>query len=381
MKCEEISIPPYFRCPISLDLFKDPVTLWTGQTYDRSCIEKWLAAGNSTCPVTMQKLHDSSLVPNHTLRHLIHDWLSLHSNGYSSLDHKQTSIARIKQIIESDELALATKLLALEELQSLSQDLPHKNSCLITLGFFQMLLHQILGNAECNVMLVEKALSCALNLMPFSELGCLNIALKQDSKYAVFLSLLENGTVFVKKGLCLIIEAVSWEPQTKALCEELGKSDRIVRAIVDIVESEAVEAAIRALSALSSVESNREKIASHGAVEALVACLSSAQKRSTAAAAMSAMEKLASERSAKEALVNHPWGVRAVVKMVFRVCEHEGSESAVNSLLKVCGECERAREKAIGEGVLTQLLLLLQSQSGARTKAKATQLLHLLRST
>ena len=67
----EITIPHLFRCPISLDLFEDPVTLCTGQTYDRSSIEKWFSAGNLTCPVTMQKLHDPSIVTNHTLRHLI----------------------------------------------------------------------------------------------------------------------------------------------------------------------------------------------------------------------------------------------------------------------------------------------------------------------
>ncbi|CAI8598884.1 unnamed protein product [Vicia faba] len=40
----EITIPHLFRCPISLDLLEDPVTLTTGQTYDRSSIEKWISA-------------------------------------------------------------------------------------------------------------------------------------------------------------------------------------------------------------------------------------------------------------------------------------------------------------------------------------------------
>ncbi|XP_042001528.1 U-box domain-containing protein 26-like [Salvia splendens] len=377
MKCEEISIPPYFRCPISLDLFEDPVTLWTGQTYDRSCIERWLAAGNSTCPVTMQKLVDSSMVPNHTLRHLIQEWL--HSHGYS-LDDWAHPVARIKQIIESDEFDSETKITALEDLHSLSQDLPHKNSCLISLGFFEILVFQIFKNVGRSGSLkhVEKALSSALNLMPFSELGCLNI-LKQDDNYAVMLSLLEESTVFIKNGLCLVIEAISREIKMKPLREKLGNSDRIVRAIVDMVRQRESEEAIRAVSALSLLESNRGNIVRHGAVEGLVACLSSAeaQRRSTA---VGAIEKLVAERSGREAVVNHPWGLRGVVKMVFRVCEHEGSESAVNTLLVLCAESEGARERAIGEGVLTQLLLLLQSQTGSRTKAKARLLLKLLRS-
>ena len=99
-EADHMAIPHLFRCPISLDLFKDPVTLCTGQTYDRSSIEKWLAAGNLTCPVTMQKLHDPSIVPNHTLRHLIDQWLQLghqfDPNYLATID----SLAALKHTLE-----------------------------------------------------------------------------------------------------------------------------------------------------------------------------------------------------------------------------------------------------------------------------------------
>ncbi|PKA51936.1 U-box domain-containing protein 13 [Apostasia shenzhenica] len=67
-------IPDDFRCPISLDLMKDPVIVATGQTYDRACIEKWLDAGNDTCPKTQQKLQNTTLTPNYVLRSLIAQW-------------------------------------------------------------------------------------------------------------------------------------------------------------------------------------------------------------------------------------------------------------------------------------------------------------------
>lgn len=377
-------------CPISLDLFKDPVTLWTGQTYDRSCIERWLAAGNSTCPVTMQKLKDSSMVPNHTLRHLIHQWLN--SNGYSEADdlsENQTYVDRIKHIIESDAFEPETKIRALEEVRSLSQELPVENSCLIKLDLFKILVEQVFGkprrlDLQESLVFVEIALSCALKLMPYSELRCLNF-LKQEPEYTVFVSLIENGTVSIKRSLCLVVEAISSEVQTNELYVKLGRSARTVCAIIRIVEqskSEGLEAGIRALAALSSTDSNRESMARNGVVEGLIACLSSVkgEDRSFAAMAMAANENLLSETRAKEVIVNHPEGVREVVKMVFRVSEHEGSASAVNSLLVLCSESESAREKAIVDGVLTQLLLLLQSQSNARTKTKARLLLKLLRS-
>lgn len=36
-------IPRHFKCPISLDLIRDPVMVFgSGNTYERACIETWL---------------------------------------------------------------------------------------------------------------------------------------------------------------------------------------------------------------------------------------------------------------------------------------------------------------------------------------------------
>ncbi|CBI26797.3 unnamed protein product, partial [Vitis vinifera] len=70
----ELTTPNHFRCPISLDLMKDPVTLSTGITYDRESIEMWIEAGNRTCPITNQVLRSLEPIPNHTIRKMIQDW-------------------------------------------------------------------------------------------------------------------------------------------------------------------------------------------------------------------------------------------------------------------------------------------------------------------
>ncbi|MQM08619.1 hypothetical protein Taro_041475 [Colocasia esculenta] len=72
-------IPDDFRCPISLDMMKDPVIVSTGQTYERSCIQKWLDAGHKTCPKTQQNLSHTALTPNYVLKSLIAQWCE--SNG------------------------------------------------------------------------------------------------------------------------------------------------------------------------------------------------------------------------------------------------------------------------------------------------------------
>ncbi|TVU01790.1 hypothetical protein EJB05_52786, partial [Eragrostis curvula] len=70
----EVKIPSFFRCPISLDVMRSPVSLCTGVTYDRASIQRWLDSGNTTCPATMLPLPSTDLVPNLTLRSLIAHW-------------------------------------------------------------------------------------------------------------------------------------------------------------------------------------------------------------------------------------------------------------------------------------------------------------------
>ncbi|KAJ7516289.1 hypothetical protein O6H91_22G051400 [Diphasiastrum complanatum] len=72
------NIPDDFRCPISLELMKDPVIVATGQTYERACIQKWLDAGHKTCPKTQQVLPHLVLTPNYVLRSLIGQWCETH---------------------------------------------------------------------------------------------------------------------------------------------------------------------------------------------------------------------------------------------------------------------------------------------------------------
>ncbi|KAE8689190.1 U-box domain-containing protein 27 [Hibiscus syriacus] len=69
-----ITVPSIFRCPISLDVMKSPVSLCTGVTYDRASIQRWLNSGNNTCPATMQILQSKEFVPNRNLQRLIQIW-------------------------------------------------------------------------------------------------------------------------------------------------------------------------------------------------------------------------------------------------------------------------------------------------------------------
>ncbi|KAL7600058.1 U-box domain-containing protein 9 [Lactuca sativa] len=68
------SCPQEFNCPLSKEIMRDPVIISSGKTYDRASIQKWLKAGNRTCPKTQQVLTHTILTPNHLVRDMITQW-------------------------------------------------------------------------------------------------------------------------------------------------------------------------------------------------------------------------------------------------------------------------------------------------------------------
>lgn len=390
------SVPHLFRCPISLELFTDPVTLCTGQTYERSSIEKWIAAGNLTCPVTMQKLHDTSIVPNHTLRHLIDQWVHTRlqlDSYYVQGTGPDPFLVSLKQNLVSDQMTITNKIQTLGTVRVLLEESPLIRSHLHQLGFVPLLLELIfrkseLGLSSDRVRFVEEGLACVLDLLAVSRFESLYM-LQEDSKLASFQILFEQGNNPVKVSMCKFVKMISLSSETRYLCCMLGEFCEILREITLLLyhnDKEVSGAAVMAVHGLCSLELNRENLVKTGAVEGIIEFILRAEKekefRGMTAVAVSTLEKLLGIYQGKEALLNHPSGINALVQNVFRVSSDQQSvESAVNSLQIVCSgnASSRASDQAIDAGVLSQLLLLLQSHCSSRTKTKARMLLKLLR--
>ncbi|CAA0807520.1 U-box domain-containing protein 26 [Striga hermonthica] len=78
------------------------------------------------------------------------------------------------------------------------------------------------------------------------------------------------------------------------------------------------------------------------------------------------------------AVNSHALAVPLLVRAVLRVSER-ATEHAAGALLAVCSASEGAQREAVAAGVLTQLLLVVQSDCTERAKRKAQMLLKLLR--
>lgn len=95
-KCNLISLDEIedFHCPISWELFKDPVILEDGFTYEREDISEWLTKNRSS-PTTNRKLHNKRVIPNQILKNII----NMHQELLLSLNNcKQQIITSENQI-------------------------------------------------------------------------------------------------------------------------------------------------------------------------------------------------------------------------------------------------------------------------------------------
>ena len=145
---DEIEIPQYFVCPISLQIMKDPVTAVTGITYDRESIEQWLkTTKDTTCPVTKQLLPpDSDLTPNHTLRRLIQAWSTANaSNGMDIIPTPKSPLSKslvLKLIPEFEVPSLYIN--ALKKMEVLAKDNERSRKCMEDPEGFDFVVDQML---------------------------------------------------------------------------------------------------------------------------------------------------------------------------------------------------------------------------------------------
>jgi hypothetical protein len=270
-------------------------------------------------------------------------------------------------------------------------------------GFCALLLRQLLRHsthddddrAPAHALLVELALDCLLASPSVHELA----TALQTSDATSFAVLLRRGSLRIKTGLCRLIHIAADAMSEQQLCSMvLGRSEQVMGALAVLVHDggAASDAALRAMSSLcSSDQAIRETAVAAGAVDALLAYISCStgasslhcRKRPPCAALLSrALETLeqvlVSVDSGRQAMYARYGATAVLVKMVFRVPfdQGSGSDHAIGSLLVACRESAVVRVDAINAGLLTQLLLLLQSQRASpRAKANALALLKLLR--
>jgi len=98
------SAPQSFVCPITGEIMADPVATSDGFSYEREAIVTWFANGHQTSPLTGAPLSRADLVPNHTLRAAIQEYVDAHPETREDI-YRPRDVLTIQQTIVSRQWA------------------------------------------------------------------------------------------------------------------------------------------------------------------------------------------------------------------------------------------------------------------------------------
>lgn len=374
-----LQVPWYFRCPISLELMQDPVTVATGQTYDRASIESWVATGNTTCPVTRAPLADFTLIPNHTLRRLIQEWC---------VAHRSLGVERIptpKQPADPDLIrsliAQGPGLPVLRKLRALARESDKNRLVMATHETRAALVEMAFGGSSEEAQAEAMAV---LALVGMGEAEAVDVVGREERVTRLGKVLGSQGTTLeAKVNAGAVVEAAAAVSGAEARVV-LGAADGVIEGLVALVDEKAnaraVRVGIRGLFALCLAKENRQRAVSAGAASALARRVAEGGCAGELERALAAMERLSRTEGGREAIVSGAGGGAAVVIALVRAMSGRAAEHAAGALVAVVGGSEVLQLEAVRAGAMSQLLMMVQGGCSERAKRKAQHLLKLLRS-
>ncbi|KAL0550879.1 hypothetical protein IC582_009944 [Cucumis melo] len=380
-----IEVPSYFLCPISLQLMRDPVTISTGITYDRSSIEKWLFSFNKTvCPITKQPLSSDPdlLTPNHTLRRLIQSWCTLNaSNGIERIPTPKspidkTHIAKILKQAQNfpnsnHKCLLALKAIALENERN-------RNLVAQSDGAFDFLAMVIKSGGSNNIASIELAVEILFHIK--SSQAHLKNLVNGDVDFINSLTfVLQNGNCQSRAyAVMLLKSSLELADPIRLMSIERELLRETVRVIHDHISHQASKSALKVLAEVCPWGRNRVKAVEGGAVGVLVELLLNSTERRWSELGLVVLDQLCECAEGREKLVEHAAGLAVVSKKILRVSAM-ASDRAVRILSSICRFSASAKvlQEMLEVGVVAKLCLVLQMDCSLKTREKARDTLKL----
>ncbi|KAK2973128.1 hypothetical protein RJ640_012192 [Escallonia rubra] len=379
-----ITVPTFFRCPISLDVMTSPVSLCTGVTYDRSSIQRWLDSGNNTCPATMQVLHTKDFVPNHTLHRLIQIWSdSVLTRPSPESDSPTPDQARhlVHQIQRNPSGDSCFRCIA--KLSSFANDSDQNRKLLASTDGFLALLFGILGKQTENVFFAEKIVRlCYVMVEEYADKEQLAKQVIQRDSLSSMLLLLKQGSLDSKIATARVLELISVDLESKVCVAEC--KDMLVELLrLASYESDpsAVEVGLSCLVSISMPKKTRIRLVGLGAVKVLAKMASgSAMSASVVEKVLKLIEMVSACKEGRAEICEDEMCVEAIVKKVLKVSS-VATEHAVSILWSLC--ClfrdPKAQEAVARSNGLAKILVLMQSNCSPAVRQMSGDLLKIFR--
>ncbi|KAK9134547.1 hypothetical protein Syun_013877 [Stephania yunnanensis] len=409
-----ISVPTFFRCPISLDVMKSPVSLCTGVTYDRSSIQRWLDNGNNTCPATMQILHSKDFVPNHTLHRLIQIWSdSIRASSTAptpspppmSSEKVRVLVAKVVNMKrEVVDLELDVVVDCLKKIVAFGEVSEENRRFLVKIDGFVSAVLRLICNVE--FVLVEVGVR-VLDLIVFNKNkdwndwsdGDRELMRRREFLDSIVL-VLEKGGLNSRISSVRVLEIVSSiDSEAKIMiAENESVLSELIRLASETVHS-AILTGLSGLIAVSSVHRRiKSKLVKAGAIHTLSKIISESTTTTTTTTtsssspsssktttmivedAMKLLEMLSACKEGRTAICEDEICVGAIVQKMMKVSKVT-TEHATVILWSVCYlfRDQKAQEVVCKRNGLTKLLLLMQSDCSPSVRQMCTDLIKIFR--
>lgn len=387
---EEVDVPHYFLCPVSLEIMRDPVTLCSGITYDRESIEQWIfSSKNKTCPITRQPLPDLDMTPNHTLRRLIQAWCVTNAaNGIERIPTPKPPVNK-EQIIKLLEEAMnaQTQIKSILNLKAIASQ-SERNKRVIEAAGAVSTLSFIVKNNYTSIEEVtldggnestragDEALTLLYNLQ-LSEEGLRNLAGKNADFIPSLVQVMQVGDYKSRAYATLLLKSIfKLLDPVHLLGLKVEVLQEIVNILRDQISHQATKAALEILIEVCPWGRNRIKAATAGAVSVLIELLLDTDERRACEMILVVLDQLCKCAEGRAELVSHNAGIAIVTKKILRVSP-VASERAVRILHSIATFSANSTviQEMLQVGVVSKLCLVLQVDCEMKNKLKAKEIL------
>ena len=314
-------------------LVPDLVSFVDLQTYDRPFIQKWLNAGNRTCPRTEQVLSYTVLVPNHLIREMISQWCK--SQGIELPNPvqygKEEGVTEAERdhffsLLEKLSAALPQQKEAAKELRFFTKKMP---SFRALFGEFVDAIPQLLtplseskSQSGVHPDLQEDVITTLLNLSIHDS----NKKLVAETPMVIplLMEALRSGTIETRSNAAAALFTLSALDSNKEL---IGKSGAL-KPLIDLLDEGhplAMKDVASAIFNLCIIHENKARVVRDGAVRVI-------------------LKKIIDSVHVDELLA-----ILAMLSTHQRAVEEMGELGAVPCLLRIVREstCERNKENCI----------------------------------
>ncbi|KAL2479313.1 U-box domain-containing protein 16 [Abeliophyllum distichum] len=382
----DVNFPADFRCPISLDLMRDPVVVSTGQTYDRSSISLWIESGHNTCPKTGQTLVHSLLIPNLALKNLIAMWCRDQKIPFESTETnvKSNGIVLNKTALEATKMTvtfLLNKLTAsqspealnrmVHELRILAKTDSDSRACIAEAGALPLLVN-ILGSDHPNLQVNAVTTILNLSILEANKTRIMEI----DGVLNGIIEVLRSGVTWEAKGnaAATIFSLTGVHAHRK----RLGRKTRVVKGLLDLAREGPTNTKIDAMVAILNLAGDREavgKLIEGGVVDMVAEVMDSLPEE-----AVTILEVVVKRGGLAAIAAAHHRNMMKKLATILRDGSDRAKESAAATIVNICrkGGSEMVSELASIAGIERVVWEIMGMGSG-RAKRKAGTLMRILR--